>query len=75
MTPKKNEEIYFRCYFKGQLGKKYKFTWEWRNVGDTEWSSIQTLDQSSTYTLIQGTPNTDELKLQTETGESLSIYR
>lgn len=68
MTPKKNEEIYFRCYFKGSVGKKYKFSWEWRNVGDTDWSVIQSLDQSPIYTIVQGEPGTDIVNLQLDDG-------
>ena len=66
MTPKKNEEIYFRCYFKGEIGQSYKFSWEWRNVGDTDWSMIQSLDQSPVYKIVQGEPGTDIVKLQLE---------
>lgn len=53
MTPKQNEDIYLRCYFKGQIGKSYKFMWEWRNVGDEDWNVLQSLDKSPTYTLVQ----------------------
>lgn len=53
MTPRKNEEVYLRCYFEGEVNQKYKFTWEWRNVGDTEWTSITEYEKAETYTIIQ----------------------
>ena len=51
MTPRANEDILFKCFFKAQVGKKYKFTWEWRHVGEDEWMPLQSLEQSPTYTV------------------------
>lgn len=73
MTPRKNEDIYFRCYFKGEIGKKYKFTWEWRNVGDSEWTFIQDLTQATEYEIVAGTGDTVKLKSGTTVLDDLQI--
>ena len=52
MTPKKNEEIYFRCYFKADVGNKYKFVFEWRSVDKDTWETIQSKSKSPTYEVI-----------------------
>lgn len=62
MTPHHNEEIYLRCYFKGQIGKSYKFVWEWRNVGDEDWNTLQSLKDSPTYT-VQASEDGQSVKL------------
>ena len=51
MTPKPNEDVVFKCYFKGQVGKQYKFTMEWRHVGEDNWTALQSLEQSPVYTI------------------------
>lgn len=72
MTPKKNEEIYFRCYFQGEVGKKYKFVWEWRTTGDSDWNSIIDLDSSDTYTIIDDSDDSgDVVKLK---GSDETVY-
>ncbi len=73
MTPRKNEDIYFRCYFKGEVGKKYKFTWEWRNVGDSAWTSIQSLTQATEYEIVAGTGDTVRLQSGTTVLDDLQI--
>lgn len=55
MTPKKNEDLILKCFFEGPVGIKYKFVWEWRPVGNSEWESIQTLDKSVEYTFTADT--------------------
>lgn len=73
MTPRKNEDIYFRCYFKGEIGKKYKFTWEWRNVGDDTWTSIEDLTQATEYEIVAGTGDTVKLQSGTTVLDNLQI--
>ena len=51
MTPRANEDILFRCYFKGETEKQYKFTWEWRHVGEDDWMALQSLEMSPVYTI------------------------
>jgi hypothetical protein len=55
MTPKKNEDLILKCFFEGPLETKYKFVWEWRPVGNSNWESIQTLEKSSEYTFTADT--------------------
>lgn len=74
MTPRKNEEIYLRCYFRGELGKKYKFVWNWRTSEDSEYTPIQTQKQSPEYEFVQGTPGTDEVWLKNGTTEEVTPY-
>lgn len=62
MTPKKNEDIYFRCNFKGEVGKSYKFVWEWRTTDSSEWTSIVSLEKSDTYTIVADTGDLVKLK-------------
>lgn len=73
MTPRQNEEIYLRCYFKGQVGKSYKFMWEWRNVGDEDWNVLQSLEKSPTYTLVQLNDNIIGLNTGSEVLDKLQI--
>lgn len=73
MTPKQNEDIYLRCYFKGQTGKSYKFMWEWRNVGDEDWNVLQSLEKSPTYTLVQLNDGSVGLSVGSEVLDKLQI--
>ena len=68
MTPKKNEDIYFRCYFDGELNQKYKFVWEWRNIGDSEWNVITDYSKAPTYTLVESTSKSGEIVLKDTKG-------
>lgn len=69
MTPKKNEDIVFRCYFKGEVEAKYQFKWAWRNIGDTDWTYIET---TPIYTIAQQDTGI-VLTSDTSTVESLEI--
>jgi len=40
MSPKKNQEILFKCFCKAPEEAKYKFVWEWRTVESDEWTKI-----------------------------------
>lgn len=66
LTPKHNEDIYFRCNFKGQIDKQYKFVWEWRNVGDDVWHSIQTLEASPAYKIVSADATTGKVNLEVD---------
>lgn len=41
MTPKKNQDITFKCFCKAPAAKAYKFVWEWRTVEANEWTFIE----------------------------------
>ena len=41
MTPKKNQDITFKCFCKAPADKTYKFIWEWRTVEASEWTLIE----------------------------------
>lgn len=41
MTPKKNQDIKFKCFCKVPSNKKYKFIWEWRTVESDDWVLIE----------------------------------
>ena len=41
MTPKKNQDITFKCFCKAPADKTYKFVWEWRTVEASEWAIIE----------------------------------
>lgn len=40
MTPKKNQSIYFRCYYDAPLNT-YEIVWEWRETSASDWNEIQ----------------------------------
>lgn len=72
MTPKKNESIQFRCFFKANPGERYKFIWEWRNVSSDEYTVLQTLEQSKVYTVSDVRPDGSVLLIPdgADTGET-----
>lgn len=73
LTPHHNEDLLFRCYFKGTVGKSYKFTWEWRNVGEDSWQEIQSLEKATAYTITNLSGNKVGLSDGDETLEHLEV--
>lgn len=41
MTPKKNQDIKFKCFCKAPSNKQYKFKWEWRTLESDTWNLIE----------------------------------
>ncbi len=70
MTPKQNETVDFRCYFKGHVGETYKFVWEWRTINDSSWTTIKSLDSAETYTVVA---DGDNVKLQDSGGHDVVL--
>lgn len=71
MTPKQNERVTFRCYFEGEVGKRYKFVWEWRTVNDSKWTEIQDLSTASAYTIVDA--GDGNVKLQDSLGNDVVL--
>lgn len=67
MTPHQNEDIILKCNFKGQIGKVYKFVWEWRNAGEDTWTTIQSLEKSPEYKIVATDGNNTSVSLQVGT--------
>lgn len=64
LSPRKNEDILFRCHFNAAVGKKYKFTWEWRNLTSNTWESLVAFDKAVEYEIVAG--NEGEIRLKND---------
>lgn len=73
MTPKANETLDFRCYFNGEIGRSYKFVWEWRTVNDSRWTEIQDLATAPTYTVVSA--GDGKVKLQDSNSQDVTLYQ
>lgn len=62
LSPRKNEDIVFRCHFNAKVGNKYKFVWEWRVLESNSWESLVNFDKAVEYTVIAD--GDDKIKLQ-----------
>lgn len=78
MTPKKNQEIMFKCFCKAPSGKQYKFVWEWRTVESDEWTTIEettaaTVTSDTDISVIFKPPATDIMvRVQAYNSEDLT---
>lgn len=41
MTPKQNQNVFFRCYYDIANGNTYDVVWEWRETTSADWTQIQ----------------------------------
>ena len=64
MTPKKNQDILFKCFCKAPANKQYKFVWEWRTVESDEWTLIteteyKAVNANTDLSVVFRPPSTD----------------
>ena len=74
LSPRKNEDILFRCHFNAKVGNKYKFVWEWRTLESNVWESLVAFDKAVEYEVVAGDSNESILlKNGDETIENLEV--
>ena len=73
LSPRKNEDILFRCHFNAKVGNKYKFVWEWRTLTSNTWESLVSFDKALEYEIVAGEEGEVRLKNGTTTIDFLEV--
>lgn len=64
MTPKPETPVTLRCFFNAEVNGKYRFTWEWRNVTDEDWTLLsKSVDKETDYIIVRKEEGSDEVIL------------